>query len=228
MIAFLGAFHGRTLGSLSLTASKAKYRAGLRAAAAGRLRPYAEPLRPVRRALTARGDVRLPAEHLFRYRSARRRSRRSSSSRSRARAATSCRPPAGWPAAGAVRPARHPARRRRGPERHGPHRPDVGGRARGHRARRRARAARASRAGLPLGALIARGRPHEVERRRARLDVRRQPGRRARPGSRRWRSSNPRACSPTRPSRASRCSPGCGSLHATYPGSSPMCVAPGS
>ena len=37
VVAFLGAFHGRTYGSVSLTASKAKYHAGLRAAAAGRL-----------------------------------------------------------------------------------------------------------------------------------------------------------------------------------------------
>ena len=70
-------------------------------------------------------------------RHARRRSRRSSSSRSRARAATSSRPP-GWLAGlqDAVRRARHPARRRRDPERDRPHRALLGGRARGHRARR--------------------------------------------------------------------------------------------
>ena len=47
VIAFLGAFHGRSLGSLSLTASKARQRAGFGIAHAGQLpRPV---LRPVRR-----------------------------------------------------------------------------------------------------------------------------------------------------------------------------------
>ena len=56
VVAFLGAFHGRSYGSVSLTASKAKYHAGLRAAAAGRLpRPVRQGRRP---ALVRRGPVR--------------------------------------------------------------------------------------------------------------------------------------------------------------------------
>ncbi len=44
VIAFLGAFHGRSLGSLSLTASKARYRGGFGAPMAGAYHaPYGEP-----------------------------------------------------------------------------------------------------------------------------------------------------------------------------------------
>ena len=61
IVAFLGAFHGRSYGSVSLTASKAKYHAGFRPASSGRLpRPVrasrGSPLvrrRPVRQARPA-------------------------------------------------------------------------------------------------------------------------------------------------------------------------------
>ena len=74
-----GAFHGRTYGAVSLTASKAKYHARFGPLLPGRL-PRAVRERRPRRA----GAARLPAA-----RARRTRSRRSSSSRSRARAASS-------------------------------------------------------------------------------------------------------------------------------------------
>ena len=86
LIAFVGAFHGRSYGSVSLTASKAKYHAGLRAAAAGRparARSAAEPAEYHRARSSSSGWSR------------RARSPPSSSSPSRARAGTSSRP-TGW------------------------------------------------------------------------------------------------------------------------------------
>ena len=85
LIAFHGAFHGRSLGSLSLTASKARYRGGFGPLAARRVP------RAVRRARLHRAR-RVPAPHAVP-----RTSPRSSSNRSRAKAAMSCRPPAGSP-----------------------------------------------------------------------------------------------------------------------------------
>ena len=72
--------------------------------------------------------------------------RRSSSSRSRARAAMWCRRPASCRACASCATARHPAGRRRGADRHGPHRQDVRRRALGRRAGHRLPRRRASRA----------------------------------------------------------------------------------
>ena len=80
VVAFLGAFHGRSYGSVSLTASKAKYHAGF-----GPLLPgiYHAPYgRAADLALVQRGPVRQAAP-------GRRGRRESSSSRSRERAAMS-------------------------------------------------------------------------------------------------------------------------------------------
>ena len=94
IIAFLGAFHGRTLGSLSLTASKAIQRRGF-----GRSCP-ACTTRRIPDAIASTGSADACAAQCLAFidgsdlRAPRRRptkSRRSSSSRSRARAATSSR-----------------------------------------------------------------------------------------------------------------------------------------
>ena len=145
VVAFLGAFHGRTYGSISLTASKAKYHAGF-----GPLLPgvYHAPYGASR---TCAGSTTSCSSGSSRPT----RSRRSSSSRSRARAATSCRRTASWRACADLRRARHPADRRRGPVRDGPDRPDVGRRPLGRRARHPA-AAKGIASGMPLGAMIAR------------------------------------------------------------------------
>ena len=96
-IAFFGAFHGRSLGSLSLTASKARQRAGF-----GIVTPGSVP-RPVRRSPRPRRPHRGRVHRAGAVHDAaptRATSPRSSSSRSRARAATSSRPPGGWPTSG--------------------------------------------------------------------------------------------------------------------------------
>jgi glutamate-1-semialdehyde aminotransferase len=80
LVAFLGAFHGRTYGSVSLTASKAKYHAGF-----GPMLPgvFHAPFGHV-------ADLKWFDEVLFKHLvPAGAKWRRSSSSRSRARAATS-------------------------------------------------------------------------------------------------------------------------------------------
>ena len=93
VIAFFGAFHGRSLGSLSLTASKAIQRRGFAPFMPGVFHaPYPDPI--------ASTGVRMPAPRSACRSSAIRssstssrptKSARSSSNRSRARAATSCR-----------------------------------------------------------------------------------------------------------------------------------------
>ena len=99
VIAFLGAFHGRSLGSLSLTASKARQRAGFGIVTPGQLpRPVLRPLRR-RRARPAPAYIE---EVLFKQLTDPPTSPRSSSSRSRAKAATSSRRPAGSPTCGAL------------------------------------------------------------------------------------------------------------------------------
>ncbi len=95
-ISFLGAFHGRTYGSMSLGSSKALHRSRYQPLLAGIYHaPYPDPYRPpVRRADRAPWP-RLRRLHRARDDAppgaARTRSPASSSSRSRARAATSCR-----------------------------------------------------------------------------------------------------------------------------------------
>ena len=106
VIAFEGAFHGRTLLSLSLTSKTHPYKAGLGPFAPEVYRvPFRTPTgarRPVRRSRRSTGRSR---------RSSRRRtSRRSSSSRSRARPGSSPRPPSSWSACGDLRRARDRAR----------------------------------------------------------------------------------------------------------------------
>ena len=97
IIAFLGAFHGRTMGSLSLTASKAIQRRGFGPMMPGVYHaPYPDCYRPPL-GLDA-GDVRRSVRRISSSSSCSRiwcrptKSRRSWSSRSRARAATSWRP----------------------------------------------------------------------------------------------------------------------------------------
>ena len=87
-------FHGRSLGSLSLTASKARQRAGFGIVTPGSFHaPYADPYDAD--ALTGADYIE---QVLFtQAHRSRPTSPRSSSSRSRARAATSSRRPAGWP-----------------------------------------------------------------------------------------------------------------------------------
>ena len=170
VVAFLGAFHGRTYGSVSLTASKAKYHAGLRAAAAGRLpRAVRQGRGP---ALVRRGPVR-------QARPGRTRSRRSSSSRSRARAATSSpRTASSQGLREHLRPrtgsCSSPTRSSRAPD--GPGR--CGRSSTGASSRTSCSRAKGIASGMPLGALVARAELLEaLGPGRARLDVRRQPGR---------------------------------------------------
>ncbi len=129
VIAFIGAFHGRSYGSVSLTASNSKYHEGFGPLLPGvvhapfgaddtdryienvifkRLVKPNEIARDRRRAHPGRGRLHDPARRL---------------------APVPARP---------VHPARHPVRRRRDPVGHGPHRPDVGRRPLGRRARHRA------------------------------------------------------------------------------------------
>ena len=172
VIAFLGAFHGRSLGSLSLTASKARQRAGFGIVTPGSLHaPYFDPYDDAaltRRGVHRRGPVQAP------HRPERRCGdlRRADPGRGRVHRATGRL--AGRPA-DAVRRARHPARARRGAVRRRPHRHDVGGRARRCRARhhvhRQGPGQRAAprRHRRPV-------RRHGLGAGRSRLDVRRQPG----------------------------------------------------
>ena len=134
LIAFLGGFHGRTMGSLSLTASKARYRAGF-----GPLLPGVQHV--------PYGDGRA--------RAAARRSSSATSSSPEEVAAIVVEPvqgEGGYVAragrlpgrpAGALRRARHPARGRRGAERDRPHRAVLGHRARRRRSRTSSSRARA-------------------------------------------------------------------------------------
>ena len=95
-IAFLGGFHGRTMGALSLTGPQGGAAQGLRAAGAGRVPHSVRLLLPLRLRQAA-GDLRRRVRQghrgaVFQDRSSRpRRSPPSCSSRCRARAATSCR-----------------------------------------------------------------------------------------------------------------------------------------
>ena len=116
VIAFLGAFHGRTMGAVSLTASKAKYHAHFGPLLPGVYHvPFGE--RGARRDRAAR----LQAPDAGRR--VRGRHRRADPGRGRLR-----RPRGRLPAAAAraVRPARDPAHRRRGPVGRRSHREDVG------------------------------------------------------------------------------------------------------
>ena len=91
-IAFFGAFHGRSLGSLSLTASKSRQRAGFGIVTPGSFHaPYADPVRPATPSPVPPTSSRSCSSGS----PTRATSRPSSSSRSRARAATSCLR-AGW------------------------------------------------------------------------------------------------------------------------------------
>ena len=161
IIAFLGAFHGRTMGSLSLTASKAMQRRGLRAADAGRVPRAVRGLLPLPGRPDA-GDAARPSAWTSSRTSCSctscrpTKSPRSSSSRSRARAATSCR------RRSSMQRLRELTTQhgillivRRSAVRHGPHRQDVR-----HRALRRRARHRDHREGHRVG--------HAARRRRAR------------------------------------------------------------
>ena len=138
VISFFGAFHGRSYGAMTLTASKAKYHQGFGPLVPGVLHaPYAyNRVDPVTGARSHDEEETFDylENTLFRYQVA--------PSEVAAIFVEPVQgeggyivPPASWlrAAAVAVRQVRHPARRRRGAVRHGPHRADVG-----HRALRRA------------------------------------------------------------------------------------------
>ena len=100
LIAFYGSFHGRSYGSVSLTASKATYRAGFGPLLPGVLHAYYGDGRDMQMAPGSAEDgfptIDYIEHFLFKRIVARRtRWRRSSWSRCWARAATSCRPTAG-------------------------------------------------------------------------------------------------------------------------------------
>ncbi len=152
VIAFLGAFHGRSLGSLSLTASKSRQRAGFGILAPGSFHaPYADPYggtAPTGAEVHRGGAVR-QADGAERRR---RDLRRADPGRGRLRRAAAG--VAGRPA-DAVRRARHPARVRRGPVRRRADRADVGERARGRRPRHHVRRQGLA-SGMPLAGIVAR------------------------------------------------------------------------
>ena len=194
IVAFLGAFHGRTYGSVRLTASKAKYHAGF-----GPLLPgvYHAPYGHVE-------DLRWFDEVLF--------DKLAPADEVAAIIVEPIQgeggyivPEDGFLAGPArdLRPARHPAHRRRDPVRRGPHGQDVGGRALGRRAghpadgqghRQRHAARRAGRTRRAHG-VVGPGRP--------RLDLRRQP-RRLRRGARHHRAARGRPGRQRRAFAASR------------------------
>jgi 4-aminobutyrate aminotransferase len=160
VISFYGAFHGRSYGSVSLTASKAKYHAGFGPLLAGVLHaPYGYCHRcPLNLTFPECGHATVDwlEDTLFRYEV------------DPAEVAAVfvepiqgeggyIPPPPGWLAKlkAAVRAPRHPVRGRRGPVGHGPHRAHVGHRA--HRGRADVLiAAKGIASGLPLGAFMAR------------------------------------------------------------------------
>ena len=132
-VAFFGAFHGRTYGAMSLSGSKVVHRRGF------------SPLVPdIHHVPFPRGcngcqpatavPVSSRSRKPFDASPRPKKSPPFSSSRSRARAVITCRRRVLARAARTVRPARHPAGRRRGTERHGPHRQNVRRRTLGRRA----------------------------------------------------------------------------------------------
>ena len=162
IIAFLGSFHGRSLGSLSLTARQ-RYRAQF-----GPLLPgvYHAPF----------GEAGLDHieqvifKHLALPEGVRRDRRRARAGRGRIRRAARRLPPPRCE----LCDRQHPPRRRRGAVRRRAHRHDVGDRAR----RRRADillSGKGLASGLPLGA-IGPGRRDDMAGRIARFDIRRQSG----------------------------------------------------
>ena len=142
IIAFLGSFHGRTMGSLSLTSSRAIQRKGFGPPLPGVYHapypnPYRRPARAERRRMRGRGDGvhrgADPRPPRVAGRSSGRRRRVDSGRRRLCRAAAGVSP-------GAARDdaqARHAADRGRSAVGHGPHRPHVRDRALRRRARHR-------------------------------------------------------------------------------------------
>ena len=210
VIAFLGAFHGRSLGSLSLTASKAKYRSGFGAPMAGVFHaPYGESgyiERVIFNHLADPSDIAAivvePIQGEGGY----------------------VVPPAGWLGelrdlctahgivlvadevqSGVGRTGRMWAVEHEGIE------PDV------------LLAGKGLASGLPLAAVIARGAHALVGAGQARLDLRRQP-RRVR---RRWRPStwSTSRSPPTRPASATTCSAGSSLCNAAAPRSAKCAAA---
>ena len=165
-IAFLGGFHGRTMGAVSLTASKAKYHAHF-----GPLLPGVYHVPFGNEGLEELEQPRVQAPDAGRR--VRRRHRRADPGRGRLR-----RPRGRLPAAPAraVRPPRDPADRRRGPVGRGPHRQDVGDPALGRRAGHPAHG-EGHRVGDAGRRDDRRGGPDDLGPGRPRQHVRRQPGR---------------------------------------------------
>ena len=206
LIAFKGAFHGRTYGAMSLTSSKVKQHAGFGPMLSEVYHvQYANPYRC--ECGQAHADCHLHSiaaiEELFARqvdpRDVAGDLRGADSGRGRLHRAAAAVPSR---AARALRQARDSARVRRDPVRRRPHGEDVGDGVRGHRARHPAH-----REGARLGHAARRhhreGLDHEVGERRARLDVRRQSRSRAR---RRWRRSmsSSRSCCPRCPRSGER------------------------
>ena len=181
VISFFGAFHGRTYGAVTLTASKAKYHQGFGPLLPGVLHaPYAcNQIDPDSGARSHDPEETFDylENVLFRY--------EVPASEVAAIFVEPVQgeggyivPPAEWLVRlrDAVHQARHPARGRRGPVGDGPHRPDVGHRARGRGARHPDQR-EGARIRVAARRLHGPGRPDGIlDRRRARLDVRRQPG----------------------------------------------------
>ena len=191
IVSFLGGFHGRTMGAVALTASKAKYRAGVAPLVSGIYHaPYG---RTVDLAWfdEVLFDKLVPADEVAAV------DRRAGPGRGRLH-----RPRARFHAgpARAVRPSWHPAHRRRDPVGRRAHRDDVGHRALRHRARHPAlgQGHRLRHAALSRGRAGAHLRG--LEQGLTRLHVWRQPGRLCR-GPRHHRAAagwTPRECHRTR------------------------------
>ena len=169
IVAFLGAFHGRTYGVGLADRLEGEVPRRLRAAAAGRLPRAVRPGRGP--ALVRRGPVRQarPGQR------GRGDHRRADPGRGRLHRPRGRLPP-GPPRD--LRPARHPAHRRRDPVGRRADRQDVGGRALGRRARHPADRQGHRVAACRSGAMVARAELLEAwGAGRPRLDLRRQPGR---------------------------------------------------
>ena len=163
LVSFLGGFHGRSYGSVTLTASKAKYHSGFGPMLPGVLHvPFGNE--GTRRAR----EPRLQAHHPWRR--GRRDHRRADPGRGRLRRARG-RLPA--PPARAVRPPRDLAHCRRSPVGRRTHGQDVGYRALGRPARHR-RQRQGHRIGHAARSDDRPCRPDELEQGPSRLDIRRQ------------------------------------------------------
>ena len=178
ILAFRGAFHGRTIGATSVTSSSLNYRLGYEPLLPSIYQlPYPAAYRDFDddEAAATRDLPRAPRRPLRDHRrpvAGRRHPHRARPGRGRLLPGPGGLPPG---AARGLRRARDPAHRRRGPVGLRPHRRDVGVRARGHRPGRGVRGQGHRQRPAAVRDRGQQGRPGALGTRRARHHVRRQP-----------------------------------------------------